>query len=82
MNWRSTFGDEVAVGDEVALSLLGHPEARGLIVGATEDGRAVVSCAHCAGTPVTVEDFNLAALLRNGGGNRLCAGTMTTSAAD
>jgi hypothetical protein len=70
--WTTQFYDEVTVGDEVALGLIGHPDARGLIVRAAEDGRPVVACSHCTST-VAVEDFNLSMLIAKGGDNsRVC----------
>ena len=45
--WTTQFADEVAVGDEVALMLSGHPDATGLIIGEADNGSARVQCAHC-----------------------------------
>lgn len=71
MKWTTQFGDVVTVGDLVALSLTGHPDARGVIVGDAGDGRAscvLTECGRCAGYPtVEVEDFNLAMLIKRGG---------------
>jgi hypothetical protein len=53
------------VGDEVALSLLRHPDARGLISDVAPDGKAVVMCLHC-GELLAVEESNLAMRIRAG----------------
>jgi hypothetical protein len=64
--WTTSFHDTVSVGDEVALSLSGHPEARAVIVGEAEDGRPVVACSHCGGPFLAVDDHNLSMLLKRG----------------
>lgn len=71
MIWRTRFGQDVGVGDLVALSLLAHPDAQGWIVGPSEDGRVLCTlntkAAETGPKPlVTVDADYLLLLLRKG----------------
>jgi hypothetical protein len=68
--WTTQFADVVTVGDQVALGLLGHPDAHGVISDVSADGKPVVKCFHC-GAVVTVEDFNLSMLIKRLDLNRI-----------
>lgn len=72
MNWLTRQGDEVTVGDLVALSVLSFPDAKGRILGAAGDGRIVCVLGdnddpHGTRPRLAVEEDNLVMLLRKAG---------------
>ena len=67
MTWTTQFGEPVGIGDEVALSLYGHPDARAQVVGVASEGNLIVDCGHCD-VEIAVQELNLAAVLRVGSG--------------
>ncbi len=65
--WTTQLGEPVGVGDVVALSLYGHPDALARVSGVTGEGNPTVECRHC-NAELAVLDLHLAAVLRAGNG--------------
>ena len=73
--WQTRQGDQVSIGDHVALSSLAVPDAKGCLVAAAEDGRPVVVLGNYDSPrrgkrPLVVEEDNLLLLLRRAGGEQ------------
>jgi hypothetical protein len=73
-HWTARSGEDVGIGDVVALSLLEHRGAIGLVEAATEDGGVsclLMACDSCPpGRHVAVQEDQLLVMVKRGGDSR------------